>query len=283
MVLRSWTWDPLVLAWLGAAVWLYAWGRGRLRREGAAWPRWRTVSFAGGIAVLVLALISPIDAYSERLLSVHMVQHLLLTLLAPPLLLLGGPISLAVRSAGDRPRTRALALLRGRAVRIVSTPALGWTLFVGTIYASHLPAFYDATLRSSTVHAAEHLAYVATALLFWRPIVGRDPGPRRLSHPARLFSLFLLMPAMTFLGLAIYGADRVLYAPYVATSPALGTSALSDQHLAGALMWSAGMLFIVPAMAVVLVDWMRTDEREALHVDARLDRARAANHNQPAS
>jgi putative copper resistance protein D len=275
--------DPLVLTGLGVSAWWYVRTVGRLHHEGAAWPGWRTWSFAGGLAVLFLALVSPLDVYAERLLSVHMVQHLLLTLLAPPLLLLGGPITLAIRSAHGTRRTWALGWLHGRVVRIMSAPALGWSLFVGTIYASHLPWFYDATLRNSALHAAEHLAYVATALLFWRPIVGRDPGPARLSHPARLFSLFLLMPAMTFLGLAIYGSDRVLYTPYLATSPALGTSAVSDQQLAGALMWSAGMLFIVPAMAAVLIDWMRTDEREAERTDARLDRARAAGGGQPAS
>ncbi|MEP7060011.1 MAG: cytochrome c oxidase assembly protein [Actinomycetota bacterium] len=276
VIFHSWTWDPVVIAGLAGAITWYGWALGRLREEGARWPIRRTWLFRTGVAVLVIALVSPVDAYAERLLSVHMVQHLLLTLLAPPLLLLGSPVTLAVRSAGPAGRLRALSWLHGRMARFISAPAIGWALFVGTIYASHLPAFYDASLRSSAVHAGEHLAYVATALLFWRPIVARDPEPVRLSHPARLFSLFLLMPAMTFLGLAIYGSERVLYLPYVATSRAAGTSAVSDQHLAGALMWSAGMLFIVPAMVVVLIDWMRTDEREAERTDARLDKARAS-------
>jgi putative copper resistance protein D len=202
-----------------------------------------------------------------------MVQHLLLTMAAPPLLLLGSPVTLALRTARDRPAL--LKLLNGRVVRVLSAPVLGWVLFVGTLWASHLPAFYDATIRHVFLHAAEHLAYVATALLFWRPVVGGDPSPVRLSHPARLLSLFLFMPQATFLGLAIYGSDRVLYTPYAATSPLLGTTAVGDQHLAGAIMWAAGMFFMVPAMVLVLVDWMRTDEREAVRADARLDRAEA--------
>jgi putative copper resistance protein D len=275
VILRSWSLDPLVIVGLGTSLWWYLRALARLRAAGSGWPRWRAWSFTAGIAVLFLSLASPLDVYAERLLSVHMVQHLLLTLLAPPLLLLGAPLTLAVRTATGPQRSRLLGALKGRTVRVLSNPVLGWTLFVGTIYVTHLPSFYDATIRHMALHAGEHLAYLLTALLFWRPIVGSDPGPSRLSYPARLFSLFLLMPAMTFLGLAIYGSDIPIYAPYVASSPAFGTSAVADQHLAGALMWSAGMLFIVPAMAAVLVDWMRTDEREAQRADARLDRAGA--------
>ncbi len=276
VILRSWSVDPLVIAGIGAGLWWYLRALGRLRRSASVWQRGRTWAFVSGLVVLLLVLASPLDVYAERLLSVHMVQHLLLTLLAPPLLLLGAPLTLAIRTTTPARRERLLRMLRGRVVGVLSRPALGWTLFVGAIYVSHLPAFYDATIRHAGLHAAEHLAYLGTALLFWRPIVGRDPAPSQLSYPARLFSLFLLMPAMTFLGLAIYGSDRAIYAPYVATSPLLGTTAVSDQHLAGAIMWSAGMLFIVPAMVAVLVDWMRTDEREAERADARLDRAGAA-------
>ena len=275
VILRSWAFDPLVIAGLGIGLWWYLRALRRLRASGAGWPRWKARSFVAGIAVLLFSLVSPLDTYAELLLSVHMIQHLLLTLLAPPLLLLGAPLTLAVRTTTPTRKRWLLELLRGRIVGALSHPALGWAMFVGALYASHLPAFYDATIRHTALHAAEHLAYMLTALLFWRPIVGSDPGPSRLSHPARLFSLFLVMPAMTFLGLAIYGSNRPIYVPYVASSPLLGTSAVADQHLAGAIMWSAGMLFIVPAMVAVLVDWMRTDEREAARADARLDKASA--------
>ncbi len=276
VILQSWVFDPLAVAGLGVGLWWYLRALRRLRALGAGWPEWRVRSFVTGIVVLLFVLVSPLDAYAELLLSVHMVQHLLLTLFVPPLLLLGAPLTLAARTVTPARRKWLLELVRGRIVGALSHPGLGWAMFVGTIYASHLPAFYDATLRHSALHAVEHLAYLLTALLFWRPIVGSDPGRSRLSHPARLFSLFLVMPAMTFLGLAIYGSDRPIFLPYVATSPLLGTSAVADQHLAGAIMWSAGMLFIVPAMVAVLVDWMRTDEREAARADARADKARTS-------
>jgi putative copper resistance protein D len=276
VMLRSWTWDPLVVAGVGLGLWWYLRAVARLRP--ARWPGWRSRCFVAGNVVLILALLSPVDVYAELLLSVHMVQHLLLTMVAPPLLLLGAPLTLAIRTVRPSDREILLRFLHGRVVGFLSQPLLGWGLFVAVLWASHLPAFYDATIRSTPLHAGEHLVYLVTALMLWRPMVASDPAPSRLSHPARLLCLFLLMPQMTFLGLAIYGSNTPIYAPYVATSVLFGTTAVADQHLAGAIMWASGMLFMVPAMAVVLVDWMRTDEREAARSDARLDRAEAVRN-----
>lgn len=270
----SWVFDPWVVAGLAIGLWWYVRALHRSRARGIGWPASRSRAFFAGLGVLALALLSPLDVYSDYLLSVHMVQHLLLTMVAPPLLLLGAPVTLALRTAGPSGRARMASVLRGRLVRVVGNPLLGWIAFAGTLWATHLPAFYDATLRNLDLHVAEHLAYVTSALLFWRPLVGKDPGPA-LSHPARLFSMFLLMPQMTFLGLAIYSSDHALYAHYVLTSPSFGTSAVADQHLAGAIMWTSGMLFMVPAMAFELLDWMRKDDRDAARIDARLLHARS--------
>ena len=270
-LLRAWTFDPLVVAGIGVSLWWYLRALGRLGSR--PWPKWRTRCFVAGLAMIVLALLSPVDVYAGYLLSVHMVQHLMLTMVAPPLLLFGAPLILILRTARPSDRDLLVRLLRGRTVRIVSKPLLGWSLFFAILWATHLPAFYDATLRSLPLHVAEHIAYLTTALMFWRPMIGADPGPGRLSHPARLFFLFLAMPQMAFLGLAIYMSDRVLYTAYLVPSALHGSTALADQHLAGALMWASGMLFMVPAMAAVLIDWLRAEEREAIRVDARLDRA----------
>lgn len=278
-IARSWVFDPLVVLSLGIAVWWYTRGLLRLRRRGVRWPAGRSWAFYGGLAVLALALVSPVDSYADLLLSVHMVQHLLLTMIAPPLLLLGAPITLALRTAIPPRRASLARLLRSRTVEIVGNPVLGWTLFTVTLWATHLPAFYDATLHHTWLHAFEHVAYLGTALLFWRPLVGRDPGPS-LSYPARIFAMFLIMPQMAFLGLAIYSADHALYAPYIPTSLRFGTTALNDQELAGALMWSASMIVMVPAIAFVGLDWFRKDERESARIDARLLQARGAEAEQ---
>jgi cytochrome c oxidase assembly factor CtaG len=267
----AWRFDPLILVSLflaGFAYWYWAGmaatkGRHRsVRRRGSY--------FYAGLGVLFVALVSPVDGYADLLLSVHMVQHLLLTLVAPPLLLLGAPVTLALQASSKGFRKGVLLpALRSRFVRVLSNPAVGWVLFAAVLWGSHFSPIYQAALTNSSVHALEHIAYLASALLFWWPVVGADPSPTRLSPPGRLLYLFLAMPQMTFLGLAIYGSDRVLYPHYVVTSAALGTSALADQHLAGAIMWSSGMFLIVPALALVLLDWLDREDRRA----ARMDRA----------
>jgi putative membrane protein len=143
-----------------------------------------------------------------------------------------------------------------------------WALFFGVLWGSHLTGLFDASLRSNGVHALEHVAYLATAVLFWMPVVGRDPAPQRLSHPGRILYLFFAMASMAFLGMALFSANHVLYPTYAAVE---GTAeALTDQAMGGTLMWVGGMVFIVPALALVMLDWMRVDERAARRIDARL-------------
>jgi cytochrome c oxidase assembly factor CtaG len=274
--LTAWGFDPVVVALLlaSAALYLRAVRSARARHPGpnaGAELTRRAWYFLGGLAVLYVALQSPIEAYSEQRLAVHMVQHLLLTMLAAPLLLLGAPVTLALRAATGEGRRRVLLpLLRSRVVRWLFSPLLGWSLFTVVMWATHFSPLYDAALRSTGLHALEHLAYMVSAALFWAPLLGVDPNPRRLSHPARILYMFLAMPQMSLLGLALWGTSGVLYPTYLAT---LGQSAAqADQQLAGTLMGSAGMLFLVPAMALVLLDWLRHEERAAARLEARESR-----------
>jgi cytochrome c oxidase assembly factor CtaG len=275
-VLRSWSFDPSVVAVLVGLGGLYHWGvrlarrrRGRLRISNR-----RVLFFFGGLAVTYLALQSPIETYSGYLFSVHMVQHLLLTLVAAPLLVLAMPVTLALEAASDANRRRyVLPILRSRPVTLLSHPLVAWTLFTAAMWGSHFTGLFEATLVSSPLHALEHTAFLFTAVLFWWPVVGLDPSPARISHPARLLYLFLAMAQSAFLGLAIYSSDHVLYPHYVRATQALGSSPLADQHLAGVLMWTTGMFMLVPAMAFVLMDWMKRDERDAARMDASLERA----------
>lgn len=243
-----------------------AWrGRGpqAFRRSRAGW-------FLGGLGVIAVALLSPVDAYAHFLLSAHMAQHFLLTMVAAPLLVLGTPVTLALLAVPARSRRRVLLpVLRSRAVRVVTSPAVGWTVFAGVMWGTHLPQVYGAALRNEGIHALEHAAYLGSALLFWWPVIGLDPGPRRLTYPGRILYVFLAMPVTALLGLAITTAGRVLYPYYAAASPLVGVGALGDQHLAGAIMWEGGMFVMVPALGLLLMDWLRRDERAALRADAR--------------
>ena len=267
-VLTAWTFDPTVVAALLATAVLYLRGVRRVRRPDRKLAN-RAACFLSGLVVLWLALQSPIDAYADTRLSVHMVQHLLLTMVAAPLLVLGGPVILALRAATPAFRQRwLLPLLRSWPVRLLTAPVVAWAQFALVLWVSHFSPLYEAAVRSGAVHALEHLLYVVSAVLFWSPVVGIDPSPKRLPHPARLLYLFLAMPQASFLGLAMWGTSRVLYPSYQA---ALGpAAALDDQHLAGTIMGSAGMLIMVPALGLVLLDWLQREEREATRIDAHL-------------
>jgi putative copper resistance protein D len=273
-VLRAWSLEPSIVLPLAAAAGLYGIGVRRLTRRRVRWRTRRTVCFLAGIGVLYVALGSPIEAYSDWLLSVHMVQHLVLTLIAPPLLLLGRPITLAIAASPRVARPRIAALAHGRVAHGLGSPAIGFASLAIVLWVSHFSPLYEVALVNVAVHRAEHLAYVATALLFWWPIVARDPGAARLSHPTRMLYMFLAMPVMSLLGLAVSSAGHVLYAHYVTTSALLGTSALADQRLAGTIMWVSSMMVGVVALSAVLIDWMDWDEREAARADLRRDRAR---------
>jgi putative membrane protein len=269
----NWPLDPLVLAGLigGAFLYLRAAGRVRSTRGVRAFAPSRSWFFASGLVVIFVALQSPLDAAVSTSFSAHMVQHLLLTMVAAPLLVLGAPVTLALLSSSRPTRKRLLSLLRSRPVRVVSNPAVAWSLFIAVLWATHLTSLYEMSLENAGVHALEHLAYLVAALLFWLPVVGIEPSPSGLSHPARILYLFLAMPPMAFLGLALVSANHVLYPAY-AVAEGL-RRALSDQAAAGAIMWTGTMFLIVPALALVLLDWMRADEKEASRIDARLARA----------
>jgi cytochrome c oxidase assembly factor CtaG len=252
-----------------ALLWLVAAQRVRAARGPAAVSWRRTALFLAALGAIAVALESPVDAWATARFSVHMVQHLLLALVAAPLLVLARPVTLALQVTTPQARRRmVLPLLRSRPLAVVTSPPLVWCGFALVMWATHFSPLYEAALTDPGLHALEHLAYLGSALLFWSVVAGVDPGPARLSPPARILYLFLAMPQMTFLGLAIYGARHVLYPAYGS-----GPAALADQRLAGALMGGSGVLVFLPAVGVLLLDWWAREERAAARADTRLDRA----------
>ncbi len=269
-MLANWTFDPAVIFGLGVTGVVYVRADRRVRRARGdrRFPRARRREFLAGLGIIFIALESPIDTGSSTSFSVHMVQHLLLTMVAAPLLVLGAPVTLALLASSPVARRRLSAALRRPPLRTLSQPIVAWGLFFGVLWGSHFTGLFEASLRSDGVHALEHVAYLVTAVLFWMPVVGRDPSPVGLSYPARILYLFFAMASMAFLGLALFSANHVLYPTYGAVEGA--ANAVADQRVGGTIMWVGGMVNIVPALAFVMLDWMRADEREALRVDARL-------------
>ncbi len=271
-VLLAWSLDPLLLLGVALSGAAYLWGVRRVASRGRRpHPRWRTWSFMAGLATMVLALSSPIEAYEGVLFSVHMLQHMLLELAAAPLLLLGAPATLALRAASPSVRRGLLGVLHSRAVALITFPLIGWLVFAAVNWGWHFSTLYDQALENSALHYFQHATFLGAAVLFWLPVIGADPSRWRLPYPVRLFYLFLAMPQNSFLGVALMGAPTVLYPHYLTNLRTWGPTAVADQSLGGVLMWVVGDVVFLAAMAGVVVAWVRHEDRRTARVDARLD------------
>ena len=275
-LLRDWSFDPtvqlpLLMVALGYVV---AVRRIDARHPANPVPRSHVIAFLAGLATIEFALQGVVGTYDDVLFGDHMLQHVLLMMVAAPLLVLGAPVTTVLRAATPAVRTRwLLPILHSRSVRLLSHPAVGFVLFAGVLWGTHFSGIYELSLENQAVHDLEHLAYLTIALIFWWPVVGRDPAPWRLPHLARLLLMLLQMVQSAFLGVVILMAPAPLYAHYAELN--LGwITPLADQQLAGGIMWVVGGLGFLLLSLLVVLDWMVADEREAARIDARLDRAR---------
>jgi putative copper resistance protein D len=266
-----------VTALLVAAAVLYLRGRRRLVARGVAWPAQRTGCFLGGLAALALALLSPIEAYDTVLFSVHVVQHMLLTMAAAPLLALGAPVTLALRATGGRTRRRLVRVLHSPPVRVIGHPLVAWVLFTISLYGLYFSPLFDLSLRNPFVHDLVHLHFLGAGLLFWWPLVGIDPTRWRLPHLARLLFVFLMVPFHAFLGVAIMNSGRLLAPSLASFQRSWGPTPLADQQAGGAILWGAGDLVALGAVLGILIAWASYDQNVvAVREDRWLARERAA-------
>jgi putative copper resistance protein D len=231
----------------------------------------------GALLAVAIALDSGIDRYDTVLFSIHMVQHLLLTLVAAPLFALSAPITLLLRLSSPQTRKKwILPVLHSRALRVLSFPVVSWLIFAAVMWGTHFSPLFDRALEDPFVHDLEHLGYLVAAVLFWWPAIGPDPSPWRMSHPVRLMYVFLQMPQNTFLAVAILNAGQPLYLHYATLVRSWGPSPLEDQQMAAGIMWLFGDLGFLAAILGLVLAWMRHEERETGREDRRADLAMAA-------
>jgi putative copper resistance protein D len=273
-VLLQWTLDPAFALVVLAAAGSYVVGVRRLARRHRPWPPSRTAAFLAGLAAVAFATQSGLARYDTVLFSLHTLQHVVLGMVAPFLLALGAPITLALQAA-HRPTQRALLrLVHSRLVATLTHPVVAWTLFGGTLFALYLSPLFEWSLRNDLVHVSVHLHFLLVGSLFFWPAVGLDPMRRRLTHPARLLYVLLAVPFHAFLGLAVMSMSRPLGGTvYGSVGRRWGPSLLADQHSGASLLWAVGDLFGLVAGAVVVAQWVRYDERRQLREDRRLDAA----------
>jgi len=271
-LLFSWTFEPVPTLGIAVAVgwWLWAVRRVNTVHRGNPVPRRRTAAFLCGMAALAFALLSGIGLYDTTLFSVHMVQHVLLMLVAAPLMVLAAPITLVLRLSSSETRHRwLLPFLHSHVVRFMAHPVTAWVMFAAMMWATHFSALFNASLEDPLVHELEHVLFLTGALLFWGPAAALDPMPFRMSHPGRIGYLFTQMTQNTFLAVVILNATSVLYPHYETLVRPWGMTALEDQRLAAGIMWIAGdAIFLIAIMAVVY-GWMRAEKRDEVRADRR--------------
>jgi cytochrome c oxidase assembly factor CtaG len=271
--LSGWDLAPVPLLGLVGSAVLYVMGSRRVSRHTPTqpWPARSTTCFLAGILVVLVAIVGPPGAYDDVFFWAHMTQHVLLTLVAAPLLVLGDPVLLVMRTSEPRVRTRFLVpLTRSRVAALLARPLVGWLLFVGVMVISHLPRAYDFALEHPVVHDyVEHPLYLGTALVFYYPLLAPTNGPHRVHEGLRVLSLLSVMVPMAFVGFFVYAAPHLAYPFYAHVVRPFGPAPLADQRLAGALMWSASMGLSVGWVCLAGLNWLRAEERRS----QRLDRA----------
>ena len=258
-ILTSWSLDSKIALGVVAFFLLFLRGWRVLHRTSPErFPTWRLWAFFGGLAASWLAIASPLDAFSGLLLSAHMVQHLLLMSVAPPLLLLGTPLLPLLRGlprkfARDGAGPFLVWPALRRSAQRLTHPVSCWMVMAITLCAWHMPPAFDLALRSPAWHKAEHACFLGASLLFWWPVV--RPFPSRPQWPVWSVPLYLLAADLlnTTLSAILTFSDHVLYQPYLQAPRLFGTTALSDQTCAGVLMWVPGSLvFLIPAALIAM-------------------------------
>jgi cytochrome c oxidase assembly factor CtaG len=270
-------WSVLaVLSILGLLLYLVA--VVRLRRSGVVWPWWRTLAWIAGTGSLFAVTGTWLNGYSMAMFSIHMVQHMVLAMITPLLLLLGAPVTLALRTlprgkgAAGTPRALLLDLLHSRFARFVSAPAFTVPLFIASLYGIYFTPLFDLLMSSPAGHQFMLAHFVVTGLLFFGPIVAQDPWPRQHSHPTRILELVVPVPFHAFFGVAVMIASSLLVTTFANPPAAWGVDPLEDQTVAGGIAWSFGELPTVLVLIVVLVSWAGSDERRARALDRAADR-----------
>lgn len=264
-LLGAWTWSiAIVLPLILCGAW-YLVGTRALWREagmGRGITRWEALAYAGGWCTLVIALVSPLHALGGVLFSAHMIQHELMMVLAAPLLVLGRPLIPGLWALPLRVRQRLATGARAswlqRVWETLTRPFTAWLLHAAALWLWHAPRLYDATLASETVHAAQHLSFLLTALLFWWSLI-RGRG-RRVGYGAAVFYLFTTALHSGVLGALLTFSDVPLYTGYLATTQRWGLTPLEDQQLAGLVMWIPATMSYLVAALMLFVAWLRESE-----------------------
>ena len=282
-LLGDWLVEPLFATLAVTAIAVYLAGVLRLHRRGDRWPPLRTAAWVAGWLVVLVVSSSGLARYGPVLFSVHMIQHMALTMLAPVLLVLGGPITLglrALRPSGDPalrgPREWLLAIVHSRLSVLLTHPLVALTIYVSSLYAMYFTGVYEVTLRSHLAHLLMFAHFLLAGSLFFWILIGVDPAPRQLPYPVRIPLLFISMVFHAFFGVAIMQSEAVIAADwYAALHRPWGGTPLADQSVGGGIAWAFGEIPSLLVMGSLFFQWAQSDEREQRRLDRAADRSEA--------
>ncbi len=274
-----WRFDTFIGVGAVALAGVYLFGVIRLRRRGDAWPAGRMVAWIAGCAALLLATSSGVRAYGSAMFSVHMVEHMTLNMFAPVLLVLGAPVTLALRvlpsaphGAAPGPREWIVRAVHSPFTAFLSNPITAFVLFVGSLYVVYFTPLFDTLVRYHWGHEFMALHFLITGYLFYWGIIGVDPGPRRLPFLGRLALLFAIMPFHAFFGLSMMSSESTVGANFYRGLALHWVSNINaDQHLGGAIAWAASEVPLVIVVIALVTQWARQDRRESVRSDRHAD------------
>jgi cytochrome c oxidase assembly factor CtaG len=275
--LRSWDLRPEVIITLALAGIIYTLGWWRLRKRSSSRSKrsgwhvgasWRPVAYWGGLLILGIALMSPIDVLGTQLFTMHMVQHVLIVMIVPPLLLLANPLPYFLWGLPDKGRLRVGRLFsRGsgfrRTLKKITGPGLVWMAFVAIYWGWHDPNAYSFALQNSLVHDIEHFSFLLISILYWWHVIGAGPRIHRPFSPAaRIGYLIAAIPPSMLAGVVIAFATQPIYSYYEAMPRLWGLSVMDDQRIAGVIMWVLGSMMYIIAVLIIASRWLKREERK---------------------
>ncbi|GAB3444006.1 cytochrome c oxidase assembly protein [Phycicoccus ginsengisoli] len=268
---------PLLPALCLAAFIAYSWGVLRLHRRGHTWPVGRWISFTGGLVTVVAVTGTALNGYAMRLFSVHMVQHMVLSMVSPLLLLMGAPVMLCLRAtpsrgAGSFLRRAVVRCLHSRVLSVVTKPAVTLPLFIVSLYGLYFTPVFDAAMRTWWGHDLMLVHFLVVGLLLFWPIMAIDPSPRATSPVLRMLELFVAMPFHAFFGVIVMTSTTLLVRTFRTTPAGWGVVPVSDQQLGGGIAWAFSEIPTLLVVAVLFVQWARASDRESRRSDRAADR-----------
>lgn len=274
-LLWGWSGNGVGLAVVGLGTALYLRGVWAMRKRGDAWPVGRTISWLLGMLVISWATFGGLGVYSHVLFSAHMASHMLLSMVAPIFLVLGAPITLALRTLpGPRqpgeasPRTMLLAVLHSRFSQLVTFPLVGPLLFVGSLYGLYFSGLFETLMGNHWGHPIMELHFLTVGILYYYVLIGIDPAPRSISPLVRFGMLLVTVPFHAFFAIAVMSSNTVFAADYWrALERPYRVDLLADQYLGGGMAWAMGEIPLILVMGAILVQWFRSDSREAKRFD----------------